>query len=74
MSVPTIFSHIIKLYQEDKKIQVNDFISDHEIQEIKKAKKELKNPRQLKPYFEYFNEQMDYFTIRLGLEVLKKNY
>ncbi|APD07251.1 DNA helicase [Flavobacteriaceae bacterium UJ101] len=74
LSIPTIFSHIIKLYQESKKIEVHDFISEYELEEIKKAKKELKNPRQLKPYFEYFNEQMDYFTIRFGLEVLKKNY
>lgn len=74
LSIPTIFSHIIKLYQEGKEIKVHDFISIHELHDLKKAKKELKNPKQLKPYFEYFNEQLDYFTIRLGLEILRKDY
>ncbi len=70
--MPTIFSHIIKLFQDGKEINVNDFITEVELRSIEKAKKELKSPVQLKPYFEYFDEQIDYFTIRFGLEVLKK--
>lgn len=72
LSIPTIFSHIIKLYQSGKEIQVHDFISEDKILKIKQAKHQLKNPDKLKTYYEYFNEQLDYFTIRFGLEVLKK--
>ena len=32
----------------------------------------LANPKALKEYFEYFNEQIDYFKIRLALSVVEK--
>ncbi len=73
LSVPTIFSHIIMLYQSDKEIEVHDFISEEDIQKIKEAKHKLKNPDKLKTYYEYFNEQIDYFTLRFGLAVLNKD-
>ncbi len=73
LSVSTVFSHIITLYQSGKEIEVYDFISEDELQKIKEAKHKLKNPDKLKTYYEYFNEQIDYFTLRLGLVVLNKD-
>ncbi|NQY29554.1 MAG: hypothetical protein HRT69_08780 [Flavobacteriaceae bacterium] len=32
----------------------------------------LKTPEDLKAYFEFFKEQMDYATIRLALSVIEK--
>jgi ATP-dependent DNA helicase RecQ len=39
---------------------------------VKEAKKSLENPKTLKPYFDYFDEQLDYFKIRLALSVIEK--
>ncbi len=69
---PTVFSHIAKLYTEGKPINIYDFVSKSEVEAVKKAKVELENPPALKPYFDHFEEQLDYFKIRLGLAVIEK--
>ncbi|SHI49801.1 ATP-dependent DNA helicase RecQ [Mesonia phycicola] len=69
----TIYSHIAKLYSEGKNININDFVEQAIIDQIESAKKELKSPDGLKPYFEYFDEKIPYFKIRLALSALEKN-
>ena len=68
----TIFSHLAKLYDEGKPINMKQFISKDELEAVKKARVELGEPETLKPYFEHFQQAMDYGTIRLALAVLKK--
>ncbi|MBD0833128.1 DNA helicase RecQ [Aestuariibaculum sediminum] len=68
----TIYSHIAKLYKDGKAINIYDFVTKSEVAAVKKARKELEAPAALKPYFDYFNEQMDYFKIRLALSVVEK--
>ncbi|MCH4552380.1 DNA helicase RecQ [Aestuariibaculum lutulentum] len=68
----TIYSHIAKLYKDGKAINIYDFVTKSEVAAVKKAYKELDAPDALKPYFDYFNEQMDYFKIRLALSVIEK--
>ncbi|WP_047415011.1 DNA helicase RecQ [Cellulophaga sp. Hel_I_12] len=68
----TIFSHIAKLYSEGKPINIYDFVSPSEVEEIKKAKVQLDSPPALKPYFDHFEAQIDYFKIRLALAVVEK--
>ncbi|QXP53293.1 DNA helicase RecQ [Cellulophaga sp. HaHa_2_1] len=69
---PTIYSHIAKLYGEGKPINIFDFVSKSEVEAVKKAKIALDEPTALKPYFDHFDEQIDYFKIRLALAVLDK--
>ncbi|AIZ43086.1 DNA helicase RecQ [Cellulophaga baltica] len=69
---PTIYSHIAKLYGEGKPINIFDFVSKNEVEAVKKAKIILEEPAALKPYFDHFEEQIDYFKIRLALAVLDK--
>jgi len=72
LSTTTIFSHIAKLYTEGKDIDINQFITSQEIVQVKAAKEKLDNPETLKPYFEYFEEKMEYFKIRLALTIIEK--
>lgn len=72
LKAPTIYSHIAKLYGDGFPIQIYDFVSTSEVDSVKKAKEELDSPESLKPYFEYFDEQIDYFKIRLALAILDK--
>lgn len=72
LNLATVFSHLAKLYEEGKPIDLNTFISKKDIEAVKNAKEVLGNPDQLKPYFEHFEEAMDYHTIRLALTILKK--
>ncbi len=68
----TIYSHIAKLYSDGKDINIFDFVSESDVEAVKKAKQTLESPKALRPYFEHFNETMDYFKIRLALSVIDK--
>ncbi|MDC1161845.1 DNA helicase RecQ [Tenacibaculum sp.] len=69
----TIYSHIAKLYTDGKDVDIFDFVDKKEVQLIKEAKIKLENPDTLKPYFDYFDEQLDYFKIRLALSIIDKD-
>ncbi|SEK40747.1 ATP-dependent DNA helicase RecQ [Aquimarina amphilecti] len=68
----TVFSHIMKLYNDGEDIDLKQFVSNTDINSIKKAKETLGNPDTLKPYFEHFEQAMDYNTIKLALAVLEE--
>lgn len=69
----TIYSHLGKLHKDGKEINIYDFVSKSEVIAVKEAKEELNSPTALKDYFMHFNEQLDYFKIRLALSEIEKN-
>lgn len=71
LTTTTVYSHIAKLHSAGKDINIFDFISKSDVEAVGKAKIELESPKALKSYFEYFNEDMDYFKIRLALSVVE---
>ncbi len=70
LTTTTIYSHIAKLHSTGKNIDIFDFISKSDVEAVKKAKKRLDSPDGLKAYYTYFNEEMDYFKIRLALSAV----
>lgn len=68
----TVFSHLAKLYESGEDVDLKKFISEVDLEAVRKAKKELEAPDALKPYFEHFKEEMDYGTIRMALTILNK--
>jgi len=68
----TIFSHLAKAYTDGKDIDIYKFVTKDEVEKIRNAKGELKNPPALKPYFEHFNGELAYFKIRLALSIIDK--
>ncbi len=72
LSPTTIFSHLSKLYESGEDVDLKKFISPQDLDAIRKAKFELNNADTLRPYFEHFNEEMDYGTIRVALTILNK--
>ena len=72
LGLSTIMSHLAKLYLDGVSIDLQAFVSDDEVSQIAEAKIKLESPAALKPYFEYFEEQMDYGKIRLALAILEK--
>ncbi len=69
----TIFSHIMKLFNEGEKIDLKQFVSKEDIHSVKKAREILGHPEALRPYFEHFEQAMDYNTIKLALAVLDED-
>jgi ATP-dependent DNA helicase RecQ len=68
----TVYSHFLKIAEEGKSIDFNQFLSDQEIENIKKAQAELDEPEGLRPYFDHFEEQMPYWKIKIGLYLAEK--
>ncbi|MGI0106456.1 DNA helicase RecQ [Salinimicrobium sp. WS361] len=72
LAVTTIFSHLSKLYESGEDVELKKYISEGDLEAVRKAQKELDNPDTLKSYFEHFKEEMDYGTIRVALTILNK--
>ncbi len=68
----TVYSHFLKISEEGKSIDLYQFISDQDIENFKKAKSELEEPEGLRPYFDYFEEKVPYWKIRMGLFLVGK--
>ena len=68
----TILAHLEKLYHDGKDMDIYQLISKEDVTKVAEAKKELQDPDALKPYYEYFEEKMEYSTIRLALSVIEK--
>src|SRR5213075_219987 len=67
LGVTTITSHLAKLYLDGYPIDLSMYITEVEISKIAEAKIKLESPNALKPYFEFFEEQISYDKIRIGL-------
>ena len=67
LSEDSVYGHFIKMHQAGEAFEFSEFITSEEIIKIKKAKEELEDPDALKPYFEYFEEKMPYWKIKMGL-------
>ncbi|MFV5703420.1 DNA helicase RecQ [Flavobacterium sp. XS2P12] len=72
LGLSTIMSHLAKLYVDGVAIDLSPFISKEEVSQIAEAQIKLASPNTLKPYFDYFEEKMDYGKIRLALAILEK--
>ena len=73
LSLMTIQTHFIKLYQDDHAINLDEFVSRQELDLLENAKSQLKNASSLKAYYEFFKEELPYNTIKFGLAILEKN-
>ncbi|WP_282085875.1 DNA helicase RecQ [Aquimarina algiphila] len=71
LAASTVFSHIMKLHEDGEDIDLKQFVSAADLSAVKKAKEELDQPDTLKPYFEHFEQALDYNTIKIALTVLK---
>lgn len=64
----TIHSHLIRLHQSGKPIDLWEYISKTEVEDIKKVHDDLKlEDNVLKPIFEHFKEKVPYWKIKMSL-------
>jgi len=62
----------MKLHEDGMHIDFDQFITAQEITQIKKAQHEVEDTSSLKSYYTYFEEQVPYWKIKLGLYLLQK--
>ncbi len=72
LAISTIFSHLIKCYDIGEAVNLKKLVNKEDLSAVKEAKKTLDNPDTLRPYFEHFEQAMDYGTIKVALAILDK--
>ena len=70
LSENTVYGHLMKIHSEGVELDMHQFVSVEEINKISEAKESLTEADSLKAFFEYFEEQMPYWKIKLGLYLL----
>jgi ATP-dependent DNA helicase RecQ len=67
LSLATIQSHIVQLYEKGYDIDLHSYITNEELQEIKTALGKYKVTPTLSELFEMFKEKYDYFKLRVAI-------
>jgi len=71
LSPVTIYSHIVKFYEEKKNFDLDQVISKDELNKIKNAISVVGTDGGVKSIFEFLKEEILYGKIRLGIAILK---
>ena len=66
----TIYSHLLKMHAQGQEIDLYELVTIEELSKIEKAKIDLPEAEGLKAYFEYFEEKVPYWKIKIGLYLL----
>lgn len=69
LSEGTVLNHFLKMNQKGHEFDFSPFISEADIQQIQAAKKSLKDPEEIRAYFDYFKEKVPYWKIKMGLQL-----
>ncbi|MCC7455298.1 MAG: helix-turn-helix domain-containing protein, partial [Crocinitomix sp.] len=72
MTPNTVLGHLCKLFEENHPINLNNYVTEYEVNQVKMAKKQLNQTNQLKPIFEHLSGEIDYRKISVALTILSK--
>ncbi|MDW7693084.1 DNA helicase RecQ [Flammeovirgaceae bacterium SG7u.111] len=67
----TVYSHFAKLISDGEAVDIHELVSEEEIKKMEKAVGELGFQDALKPYFDFYNGELEYGKIRVALSFLK---
>ena len=70
ISENTIYGHLVKANMEGKTIDLHQFLTGEELDSLADAKEDLEGVESLKAFFEYFEEKIPYWKIKIGLYLL----
>lgn len=69
LTIGSIHKHLMKLHEKGMEVDFYQFITPEEIEKVNAATPKLEEPEKLKSYFEYFDEGIPYWKIRLALYI-----
>lgn len=72
LSPNTILGHLCKLYEENHPVDLNKYVTEYEVNQIRAVHKKLHKTNELKPIFEALNGAIDYQKIAVALTILSK--
>ena len=68
----TILSHLVTAYEKDQSVDLNKLIDKSDLKAVEKAKKEVEDPSKLRSFYEHFDAEMPYSTIKIALSLLEE--
>lgn len=72
LSPATILGHLCKLYEENHPIDLNQYVTEYEVNQIREVQKKIGDTGQMKPLYEALDGQIDYNKIGVALTILGK--
>ncbi|MFS4417982.1 DNA helicase RecQ [Maribacter sp. 2307ULW6-5] len=70
LSENTVYGHLMKVHAEGEELDLHQFLGKQELLDLEKAKEALPDAQGLREYFEFFEEKVPYWKIKLGLYLL----
>ncbi|WP_321280668.1 DNA helicase RecQ [Marinifilum fragile] len=67
----TIYSHLASLYEKGADIDLYEFFSSRELEQIENAFRSLNYTENIKELYMYMGEEIEYYKIRLAISYLK---
>jgi ATP-dependent DNA helicase RecQ len=63
----TIYGHLMTIHELGNEIDLHELIPSEELEKIQNARYKVEKPEALRSYFEYFEEEIPYWKIKLAL-------
>lgn len=72
LNVSTIFGHLIHLYEKDEKIDLEKYISDREVEDIKNAWAKSAHSEKLNDIMDHLHQETPIYKIKLALAIIRR--
>lgn len=72
LNVSTIFGHLIHLYEKDEKIDLEKYISDREVEDIRNAWVKSAHSEKLNDIMDHLHPETPIYKIKLALAILRR--
>jgi ATP-dependent DNA helicase RecQ len=72
LSPTTVYGHLCKLYEEDHPIDLNRYVTEFEVNQVREARIKQRYTNQLRPIYDQLNGDVDFHKIALALTILSK--
>lgn len=72
LNVSTIFGHLIHLYEKDEKIDLEKYISDREVEDIRNAWAKSAHSEKLNDIMDHLHQETPIYKIKLALAIIRR--
>jgi ATP-dependent DNA helicase RecQ len=72
LNIGTIYGHLIQLYENDYEVDITGFLENDDLERVLRAIETTGNRDRLRELFEYLNQEVDYYKIKIALAVHHK--
>lgn len=72
LATTSVYAHLTQLYKNGEAIDLMQFVTNDELEQVKSAKDKLKSPEDLDEYVTHFGSTLPKYKIQVGLAILEQ--